>query len=134
MEADCRNALYTKVSSIASSLSLPVYYENSRSLDREAGNHLRASVNNLSAEQLTVCGTGAAHTWLLQINIYVRDGVGSIDPAGYADSICAELPVNTELSYNGKKFKVIDPGDVRPGIQSEGWFFIPVYFTFMRIN
>lgn len=136
MEAELLKALFAYIESLA---VLPVWFPNVA--EDTDGNksptepHIRVSVLPTAPEKLSVCNGVSRHLWILQTSIYVRDNVGQIVPAEYADQLRAAFPVNKELTSGGFTFHTEKQGEVIPAVQSaDGWYFVPVQFQILITN
>ena len=133
MESEIRKAAFQHVNALAASLSLPVYWPNVSISGNPADQHIRVSVLNVEPEVLTTEG-GSRHQWILQLSVYVRDGVGEIVPADYASSLQAGLPFNTKLQSINYQYQTTKPGQVISPLKTDGWYIVPVQFRLQTIN
>lgn len=132
MEAEALKAFFSHIDSLN---ILPCYWPNVKS-EKPTDSHLRVSVTPVSPNVLTVCDGAEQNLWLLQISVYVRDGVGEIIPSQYADALKNGIPFNTKLQSGGYEFQTLKRGEIKPLIASgeSGWVFKPVQFRFSSIN
>ncbi len=132
MEADLLNAAFAKVKAVADGLSLPCYWPNVALPTSPANVHLRISVLPTTPQVLTICSGGSRYQWILQVAIWVRDGVGIVAPAQHIDSIRSAIPYNTVLT-SSHGFKSIAAGEVLPAIAADGWYSTPVQFRLQTV-
>ena len=134
MEVDIRKASFDEVGVIAASLGLPVYYPNISVPDSPADEHLRVQIVSTNPESTNICDGSARYQWILQIDVFSRDGVGEIKPAQHADNIKSALPFGTVLTSGSHEFRVNRTGNVKPPVYVDSWLFIPIQFTLETIN
>lgn len=132
VEAELINAVFPLISSTANTMGLPVYWPNVAT-GEPANTHLRISVLPTTPRTLTTCG-GSQHQWIVQIAVYVRDGVGAVVPAQHADTLRGSIPFLTTVSSGSYTFKSASVGEVIPAVKTDGWYFVPVQFRFMTVN
>ena len=132
MEADLLQAAFAKVKAIADGLHLPCYWPNVSPLFAPVNTQLRVSVLPTTPQVLTICSGGSRYQWILQVAVWVRDGVGAVVPAQYIDSIRSAIPYNTVLT-SSHGFKSIAAGEVLPAIAADGWYSTPVQFRFQTV-
>ncbi len=135
MEAEALKAMFDKI--IALNI-LPAYMPNkhkdTEGNDTASTNHFRVSVTPLSPERQVVCSGKSSNRWVLQIVVAIQEGQGAIDSAEYIDSLRAGIKLNTTLTSGGYEFRSTDNGIVSAPIQStNGWYLVPVQFTFETI-
>jgi hypothetical protein len=111
---------------------LPVYFANIEAGDVE-NEHIRVSIMPTSPEEITLCD-GNKWTWILQIAVYVRDGVGEIKAAQYVDSIRAAITKNMSITENSRTFTVANSGERIPPVIDGGWYFTPLQYRIRRIE
>lgn len=133
VEAEIRSLLYVSVNAFADAEGLPVVWPNTRFDAQAHTNYLRAAVLPVTPRLLTVCDGGSVYDWILQINIYVPDGVGELVAQRYADKLRDTYPVGFELVGN-HRYRVIEPAHVAPPVPVEGWYFTPVQHRFQTIQ
>ena len=132
MEADLLQAVFTKIKTVADSLDLPCYWPNVAPQSAPVSTHLRVSVLPTTPQVLTICSGGSRYQWILQVAIWVRDGVGTVAPAQHIDSIRSAIPYNTVLT-SSHGFKSIAAGEVLPTIAADGWYSTPVQFRLQTV-
>lgn len=130
MESEALQAFYTRIADFA---ALPVAWPNVDPAVQPTGSHYRVSVLNVDPNTFSIDGC-AIYTWILQVAVYVRDGVGSIVSAGYADAIRAELPAGARIETDNYIFKTAEPCSVKAPILADGWFITPVQCRFITID
>lgn len=151
MEADALKAMFGHIESLN---ILPAWFPNisqDNSGNKEpTDSHFRVFVLPVDTDNsIAVCGSKARYKWLLQVSVYVRDGVGQIKAAEYIDLLRNSTKANTELytttplypnyglfpdfdlyaNDGGRVFKVLGVGNTAPAIHADGWFHYPVTFT-----
>ena len=134
MEADVRDAAFTAVSTLANGLGLAVYWPNVAVPDDTADEHIRVSVISTQPDSTNICSAESRYQWILQLSIYVRDGVGEILPAQHADNVKSGLPFGTVLSGGGHEFRVNRTAEVFSAINYDAWLVVPVQFRLETIG
>ena len=128
MEAELRKLLYTKLAEFGTSESLTILWPNTVLPTTKPKIYLSTMVMPTAPEVLTTCGTGVIYTWLWQISLYVKDGLGELVPLRHVDSLIDFLPILTKFVGAENTYQLIAPGNVIPPVVTDGWFFIPVQF------
>lgn len=129
IESSAYSAFFKKISGLN---LLPVSYPNINFEPEES--FIEVDIINSRPKTLSTCGGKTRYTWILQVNIYIRENQGAIKSIEYAEQVKANIPFNTVLSENGFNFKTINAGEIIPYFQSEsGWFITPVQFRFTAI-
>lgn len=126
MEADLLDAVQEYITLIS---PLPVYYQNIPATP--ADEHIRLSTLPTSPQKISLCGSGSRHTWIVQCSIYVRDGVGAMAAARYADQLRDNIPYRTQLPG---EFVSSTDGECIPFLRDDAWFVMPVQFRFQKIK
>lgn len=131
MENEALEAMFKHVESLD---ILPAWFPNIEE-DNEGNrapnyDHFRVFVLPVDADNnITLCGQKARYRWLLQISIYVRDGVGQIKAAQYVDQLRAATLPNQNILSGINEFRIDGIGQTSPAIQADGWFIYPVRFS-----
>ena len=113
---------------------LPVYFPNVHQ-DQPEDSYIKAAVFSTPPERLGLCDGASRHLWILQLSVYVRDGVGQIIPAQYADLLRASFPFKTVITNGGYSFHTETQGTINSPVNTtEGWYFIPLQFQFITSN
>ena len=133
MEAELLKAVFAQVKAVADALALPCYWPNVAPQSAPANTHLRVTVLPTAPQVLTICSGGSRYQWILQVAVWVRDGVGVVIPAQYIDNIRSAIPYNTAVLTNSHSFKSITAGEVLPAVAADGWYSTPVQFRFQTI-
>lgn len=132
MEAEALKAIFRHLKSLD---ILPLYWPNIKSKKIPTKAHFRVTVMPTTPDKLALCGDASKHNWILQVGIYVKEGVGQIVPAQYADSLRAGIPVGTVLTSGSFSFHTEKQGEVINAVQSaDGWYFVPVQFQVSIFN
>ena len=133
MEVDLLNAAFAKVNAIANNLHLPCYWPNVALPTPPANVHLRASATSTRPR---VIGTGgkARSRWLLQIAVWVRDGVGVITPANTGDAIAAGLPLGLVIAGASRTYTITEPAEPVAPVRADGWYATPYLFALEHID
>lgn len=125
MEEAIRMALGVYITS----LDLPAVHWNNVNQDVQTETYIKASILPAGADYMGLCDGAAKHTWILQLSIYIKEGIGEIPAAQLADKLRGFLPFNTSLSSGGYTFKTERKGEIMPSVHSgNGWLFIPCQF------
>ncbi len=133
MEAELLKAVFAQVKAVADALALPCYWPNVAPQSAPANTHLRVTVLPTAPQVLTICSGSSRYQWILQVAVWVRDGVGVVIPAQYIDSIRSAIPYNTVLMNGGLGFKSVTTGEVLPAVAADGWYSTPVQFRFQIV-
>jgi len=133
VESEIRKAAFQHVNTLAAGLGLPVYWPNVKVNGEPANQHIRVSVMTVEPDVLTTEG-GTKYQWILQLSVYVRDGVGEIAATDYASSLQAGLPFNTKLQSINYQYQTTKPGQVISPLKTDGWYIVPVQFRLQTIN
>lgn len=133
MNADLKKAVFSKVKSVSDGIGMTCYWDNVAPPTKPANTHLRVSVLPTSPAVINTCGK-ARYKWILQITIWVRDGVGAIIPAEIMDALAAELKYGTEIIGSVNKYTVTDLWKSDTAIQADGWYAIPYQNILEHIN
>lgn len=133
MEADLLNAVFAKVKAVADSLALPCYWPNVAPPTAPANVHLRV---NILPTRPSVISTGgkAKRKWLLQIAVWVRDGVGVIAPANTGDAIAAKLPLGLVIVGALRTYTITEPAEPVAPVRADGWYATPYLFALEHID
>ena len=134
MEAELRNLYYQSIRDFGASESIAVAYPNKPFDNSKLVEYLR--VNTLPTEPRVrgIKNGWSIYVWLLQVAIYVKDGIGEVKPLAVADKLELHLPYNTKLVGDEHEFTVISPPTPLPPVPTDGWFFIPVQFRIQAIH
>lgn len=136
MEAEALKAMFDHVESLD---ILPTWFPNietdNKGNESPKDNHFRVYILPVNTNStLSVCGSKTRYRWLMQINVHVRDGVGSIKAAEYIDLLRAGTIPNSYLSTSSdKKFRIVGAANLSSPSNSNGWFSYPVTFTIESI-
>ncbi len=132
MESEALQALFAHVSSLP---TVPVYWPNvsDQASSQPTGDHYRVSILRPDPDTFGMCGE-STYMWILQVAIYIRDGVGSIKAAEFADAIRAALPFDTRLVTANHVFKTTEVCNVISPLRVDGWYITPVQCRFITID
>jgi len=133
VEADLLQAVFAKVKVIADGLGLPCYWPNVAPPTAPANVHIRVDI---LPTRPSVIGTGgkARRKWLLQVAVWVRDGVGVVAPAATGDAIAAELPLGAVITGAVRTYAITEPAEKVAPIKADGWYATPYLFTLEHID
>ena len=134
MEFDIRIASFGEVEAVAADLGLPVYMPNIALPDSPSKEYLRVQIVSTNPESTNICDGSARYQWILQVDVFTRDGVGECIAAQHADDIKSALPFGTVLTSGSHEFRVNRTGNVKPPVYVDSWLFIPIQFTLETIN
>lgn len=133
MELEVRQASFSHVNALAQAMRLPVYWPNVALPGSPADVHLRVAIMPASPAIIKTSGR-ARFRWVLQVSVYVRDGIGEIKPSDHANSLREGIPYGTILTGGSHTFRVIDRGTAAPSVFSDAWVFIPVQFKLQTFD
>lgn len=134
MEADLSQSAFAKTNAIAAELGIPCYWPNLYLPESPENVHLRASVGALRPRVVSTCGK-TRRKWLLQIAVYVRDGVGVIAPAEIGDDIAAKLPLNAVITGSLRTYTITEPMDTSiEAVRDGGWYAKPYQVELEHID
>ncbi len=120
---------------VASFATVPVYWPNVSDdlIGPPKSDHFRVSVLPVDPEGVDTCG-GSRYTWILQVSVFVRDGVGMVKPARLVDEIRAATPDGLRLTSNNYVFQTIAQCREAPPLHEGGWCITPVQCRFITLD
>lgn len=133
MEADLLKAVFAKVKGVADSLSIPCYWPNVAPPTAPANVHLRVNVLPTRPSVIGTCGK-ARRKWLLQIAVWVRDGIGVVAPAATGDAIAAGLPFGLVLTGTSHTYTITEQAEAVTPVTTSGWYATPYQFEVEHLD
>lgn len=133
MEADLLQAVFAKVKAIAGGLGLPCYWPNVAPPTAPANVHIRVDI---LPTRPSVIGTGgkARRKWLLQVAVWVRDGIGVVAPAATGDAIAAGLPFGLVLAGASHTYTITGQAEAVTPVTASGWYATPYQFEVEHLD
>ena len=107
------------------------YRDNPKTQPDEKYTHLIVRFFPVPTRVLHPCSGTGIRTWLLQVTVKIRDGLGELVATRLVDALADHLPVSHIFAGVDHSYRVVKPADPKPELVSGGWYAIPVRF---RIN
>lgn len=112
------HAIRTYYEYLTDELDIPLVFANTAKEQKES--HLRLKALPIRPRALGLADT-TEYRCLLQINIFIKHGVGELEAYRVLDKIKEVLP--RTIKING--VQVIEPTEARPGFIDGSWYVVP---------
>ena len=81
-----------------------------------------------------ICSGASQRSWVCQVDVVSRAGMGDIYSKEYADKIASEFPYNHKFIGADHTFTVVKAPYAAPALSFDGWFSIPVSFKLTTVR
>lgn len=129
MESELGELLDGWAKTFAASEGLPLAVPNRSFNPPVAGRdeaYLAAILLDTPPDTRGICNGWARYTWLLQVSIYVRDGLGGGRARGILDRLRASLHPPMRLTSTSHTFVVTRAPAAATTVSGDGWVMTPV--------
>ena len=125
--AQVADAVFTRLAGLA---GLPTIYYQNIDYDTPTEEHIRATVLPANTETRGLVNQNIERG-IINISIFVPQGVGIIGAAGYAATVLTGFPRNLDL---GNQIRIDVAGYVEAGIVDGGWYQLPIIIPYLQIS
>lgn len=126
---DLLYAIYTHIDNIAGIPTVIFPNDNTTVID---GNHIRVNVIPATPDEYGL-NSIAIYRGIIQLSVYVGQGVGEIEASRICDTIAASLTKNTQMTYLTTSIRVSTSPNIGQGMPDGSYFMKPISVSYQKV-